>query len=419
MSAFRKEILDNGLTLVMENHPHVRGLSVGLWVKVGSGLESPVQNGISHFTEHMVFKGTDTRSPLEIAAYLESLGGELNAFTEREYTCYHATVLKEHLDPALEILSDIVIHPTFPKVEIEREKKVLLQEMAMAEETPEDWILTLLLKTVWANEPMGMPILGTRKSVQGITKRHLNAFFDEHYRPENMVMSVAGNLNFDEVRDRVEYYMSNTRKQNRLPLSKMPVRYRARRRAQVMDTDQLHLMLAFESVGLRSPKRFEALLLSLYLGGGMSSRLFQEVREKAALAYSVDCDSLTYTDEGLLTFYVAMGHRSLSKCLGIISKEVQRLVDEDLPENELQSLKGQIRGMLLLSADQMEHRQESIGRNEILFGRYIPIEESIQAIEAVGAADLRRFAGEIFRKEKESAVTLAKNRYKSSQLTLF
>jgi len=419
MTAYRKDILENGSTLVMESHANVRGISVGVWVRVGSAFENPKQNGISHFIEHMLFKGTESRSPVQIAAFLESLGGELNAFTEREYTCYHATVLKEHLDQSLEILSDILLHSVFIKGELERERKVLVQEMAMSEETPEDWILTLLFKSVWAKDPMGLPILGSRKTVQSLTRRHLLKFFEDYYRPDNLVISIAGDLEFDKVREKVEKYFSFSRNQKALKLPKLATKFKSRRKSHVMETEQLHLILAFESVGMKDPQRFEALFLSYYLGGGMSSCLFQEIREKAALAYNIDCDALPYSDEGLITTYLATGHRSLKKCLSIIGREIEKIATKPLSEESLLATKGQLKGIILLSSDYMESRQESIGRNEMIFGRYIPLEESIAAIEAVTAENVQGFAEKIFCKERESAVTIARKRYKSSELTLF
>lgn len=418
-AAFRKDVLDNGVTLVMERHPHVRGVAIGVWIKVGSADESPREAGLSHFLEHMVFKGTTTRDPLAIASSLESVGGELNAFTDKEYTCYHATVLSEHVDLALQVLSDISIHPTFPPKEIEREKKVLLQEMAMVEETPDDWISTLLCQMVWPEDPLGLPILGNRKSVLRFSRKQIASFFTGHYCAENVILSIAGDIEFNEARERCERYFRFPSNQRTLPLKKRVAGYRSRRKSLKFDSDQLHLMLSYEGVGLKDPARFEALVLSCYLGGGMSSRLFQEIREKAALAYSVDCEFAPFAESGLMTFYSAMSQSSVRKCLSIIGREIEALQNQGISENDLDRVKGQLKGMIQLTSDSMETRQESLGRNEIIFGRYVPTDEVLAEIDKVSSQGIRALANRLFVPEKESAIALSRQTIKGKDLTVF
>ncbi|NBX75567.1 MAG: insulinase family protein [Proteobacteria bacterium] len=416
---FRKAVLSHGVTLVAESHPYVRSVSVGVWVRVGSVNESPTLNGVSHFIEHLAFKGTKTRAPQQIATVLEGLGGDLNAFTEREVTCFHATVLNEHIDIALDVLSDLVVNPTFPKSEVERERKVLLQELSMVEESPEDSIYDSLFRQVWKGESLGQPIIGSRKTIQGLSRSMVERFFEDHYQPTNIVVAVAGGIEFEPLKERCEHYFRFNKPQQKLTLKRHPVRYHQRHWFQKNTSDQLHCLVGFEGVGVRDPKRYAYLLLSFVLGGGMGSRLFQEIREKAALAYSVDCDFLPFAETGIFTVYTGMSSRSLGKSLEILSAEFEKLRENDLPTEELDRVKGQLKGMILLSADQMEARQEALARNEILFGRAIPVEEVLASIDAVTQDDLRQAAKELFVPEKESLVVLSKNKPKLKKLSVF
>lgn len=414
---FRKDILENGITIVQEKHLG-RSASVGVWVKVGSGVESSSINGISHFIEHMVFKGTQKRTAFEIATALEALGGDLNAFTDREVTCYHATVLSEHIPVALDVLSDLVLHPTFPKVELERERGVLLQELSMIQDNPEEWIHDLHFSAIWPKDALGQPIIGTKKTLHSITRAQLNRFFENHYRPENMVVSVSGNVDFDAFVALCKRHFLSSKGQEPLPLGKKAPQYRSIKKHVSVDADQMHFLLGFEGVAFDDPYRFDALVLSYFLGGGMSSRLFQEVREKAGLAYTVDCDFIPFHQTGLFTIYVALAPRTLNACVDILKKELISLVHTPLSKKDVDFVKGQLRGTILLSSDQMEVRQESIARNQILFDRYISVEEIIEEIEKVSPARIQELAKRIFVPEKESVMTLGKVKPKR-KMTVF
>lgn len=417
---FGKARLSNGITLVAESHPQVRSAALGVWVKVGSAYESVQQSGISHFIEHMLFKGTERRTPLEIATALESVGGDLNAFTDREVTCYHTTTLSEHIDHSLDVLSDLVVRPSFPGVEMERERKVLLQELSMVEESPEEWIGDLILETVWKGHSFGRPIIGTRKSIHGISRGTLKKFFQKHYFAENIVISGAGNFQFEMLKEKCEQYFGS------LPRSPKPVAppeirgsFKAAKLAVKSEVEQLHLMLAFEGLGYRDVRRFDALVLSFILGGGMSSRLFQEIREKAGLAYTVECDCLPFMDGGIVSIYVALSPKSLGKCLKILSREIAKLHQEPISLEELDRIKGQIKGSVLLSNDHMETRSEALARNEFIFGRYVPIEEVIRELDAVTPERVQELAKSVFIPEKEGLVVLGRQCPKADSLSLF
>lgn len=416
---YHKAVLENGLTLVGECHPYVRSISLGLWVRVGSGQETPKLNGVSHFIEHMVFKGTEKRSALEIATVLESLGGDLNAFTDREITCFHSTVLSEHLELAVDVLSDLVFRPTFDKVQLDRERKVLLQELMMVEESPDDWIHDVFFSSVWKKHALGQTIIGTKKTIQDLSRAELVKFYELHYRPDNMILSVAGNFDFETLKGLCEKYFVGSSDQKVLTLRPPSARYQARSRRVLMETDQSHLLIGFEGIGFKSPQRFDALILSFFLGGGMSSRLFQEIREKAGLAYSVECDFVPFTETGVFTIYLATAPRSLRECLQIIGREVERLIREPLTEAELNLVKGQLKGTILLCADQMDTRQESLGRNEVVFGRYVTVDEVIGEIERVSPSSIQQLAKRLFKAEKETIVTIAKTKPRARRLSIF
>lgn len=416
---FQRYSLPNGVTLVAERHANVRGVAIGVWMKVGSAFESKQTNGINHFLEHMLFKGTTTRSPLDIVIELEKHGGELNAFTDREHTVFHACILKEQLDIALDILSDLLKNAVFPKVELGRERKVLLQEMAMAADDPDEYISDTFANLVWEGEPLGIPVIGNKKVIQAMTRRRLEKYYKDYYRPENMVISVAGNFEFSALKEKVEKYFTFKTAQKTLPLKIRDTKYRSRRKSLVENSDQMHLMIGFEGMGYHAPARYDALVLNYILGGGMSSRLFQEIREKSGLAYGVDTDFYSYMSAGLFTIYMSIAYRSMKKCLEILGRELEDLKKNPVSKEELDSFVGQITGSILMSSDQMETRQESLGRNECVFGRYVSVEEVIARLEEVTPEGVQAVAQKMFCHEKESMVTLGRKKFKAKQLTVF
>ena len=403
----------------MERNEHVRSVSAGVWVKVGSGLEKRPLNGVSHFLEHMVFKGTSKRSGLDIATVLESLGGDLNAFTDREVTCYHCTVLSEHVDVALDVLSDLTLNPTFPKGEIELEKKVLLQELSMVEESPDDQIYDLFFRNVWKDQPLGQPVIGTRETIESFSRTVAQKFYNQYYHPSNMVISVAGNIDPEHIIEECEKLFRSKEKKRPPKTAKQNVAYFPTHKKFVTPTDQLHLIVGFEGLSMHDSARFEALVLNFYLGGGMSSRLFQEIREKAGLAYTVDCDFIPFSDAGLCAIYLGLQPKSLSKCLSILGKEIQAVTQKTISPKALELVKSQIKGSIILSSEQTESRQESLGRNEVCFGRHITPEEMVREVDKVDVERVQEIAKRLFVSEKESTITLSRAKPKLKEVTLF
>lgn len=407
------------MTIVCEEYPHVRSVSLGVWVKVGSSVEKNKQNGISHFIEHMVFKGTKSRNALEISTAIESVGGELNAFTERELTCFHSTVLSENLDIALDVLGELVTTPNFEKQEIERERGVLLQELAMSLDSPEECLLDTYLQLVWGKEGLGQPIIGTKKSISKISRQNLLSFFHSHYAPKNVVLSIAGNVKFSELVEKCEKYFQFSSLSDGVPFQAQSPTYKARKKVIKSDTEQVYLVSGFESTGMNDPLRFAALLLSFVLGGGMSSRLFQKVRENAGLAYSIDCDFSPYLKTGLFSIFVNLNAKSLKECLKILGSELNKIKTTPVEKKELEQIKGQLRGAILLSSDQMEVRQEALARNEIYFGTYFAATDILSCLEKVTASQILEVSERMFTEEKESLIVLSRKEPTLKKMSVF
>lgn len=416
---YQKVKLENGATLVMEKNEHVRSVSVGVWVKVGSSAESVKLNGISHFLEHMVFKGTRTRTSLELATVIESLGGDLNAFTDREVTCFHATVLSEHLSVALEVLSDLTLHPIFPKTEIEPEKRVLLQELSMVEEAPEDQVYDLFFRSVWKKHPLGQPVIGNKQTIGSFNRAKAVKTFEKYYRPSNMIISIAGNFEPSKVVAQCEKMFEAQKRASAPEHKRQKVTYLPSNKSLAKPTDQLHLIVGFEGLTMHDPERYAALVLNVYLGGGMSSRLFQEIREKAGLAYTVDCDFISFAEAGLCAIYMALQPKSLKKCLEILGRELSGVRDSLISPDALRAIKNQIKGAIILASEHTESRQESLGRNEIFFGKHFTPEEILEEVDKVSAEQVRRVAGRIFQPEKESIITVSRVKPKTKEVSIF
>lgn len=412
MAQFHRAVLPSGTVVVAERHSHVRAVCLGLWVRVGSRDERADEPGVSHFIEHMTFKGTGTRGPLEIATALESGGGDLNAFTDRELTCYHATFLKEHLPLAMDVVSDLVLAPTFPEDQLERERNVLLQELAMVEDSPEEWLHDMFFQSAYPKQPFGLPVIGTKQLIKTLSRERLARFHKAFYRPDNFVLSVAGNVDFDQLVRLAEKAFpkpaSPAVRPRNAGRSRTRARFHSAHRSFLAQTEQTQLLIGYEGVAFDDPDRFPALVLSFFLGGGMSSRLFQEVREKAGLAYGIDCDMATFTDTGLMSISVSLHPKTLDRCVAILRRELDRLRDEALEPKAIDLVKSQLRGTILLGSDQMESRQESLGRNEIVFGKYIPVEAVLEEIDRVTPDRVRAVARRIFTAKRETVVALGR-----------
>jgi len=391
-----REVLDNGLRLLTESMPHVRSVSVGVWLTRGSRHEPEPLSGIAHFVEHMLFKGTATRTAEDIAQAIDSIGGQLDAFTAKEYASYYIKVLDEHLPLALDILSDIVLHPAFDPEDIEREKKVILEEIKMVEDTPDDLVHELFTQSFWEGHPLGRPILGTRETVEAITEDALREYFARVYAPDNFVVSAVGNLEHGRVRELVEGAFGGMACCGAPAVDVRPAvapKFLVRNK----ELEQSHICLGTASYSQSHEDRYVSYVLNTLLGGSMSSRLFQNVREKRGLAYAVFSGLAAYRDAGVLTVYAGCANEAVSEVIDLTVEELRNLKREPAPEAELRRAKDHLKGSLMLSLENTASRMSHFARQEIYYDRQFGLDETLEGIERVTAADVQRVAAELFR----------------------
>jgi predicted Zn-dependent peptidase len=390
-----KEVLENGLTLLTESMPHVRSVAIGVWLKRGSRHETPAQSGVSHFIEHMVFKGTKNRSAETIAAEMDSIGGYMDAFTAKEFAAFHLKVLDEHLPLAAEILGDIVLNPLFDPVEMAKEKKVIFEEINMVEDTPDDLVMELFTAAFWPDHPLGRPILGTKKSVASFARKDLSSFFKKVYHPGNIVIAAAGNLEHGRTAALVRRHFGalgggKTPANGHAPRAASRVVTRAKK-----ELEQVHLCVGSRAYPQAHHDRYGSYILNTVLGGSMSSRLFQNVREKRGLVYSISSGVTAYSDAGILSVYAGTSLDSVEEVLNLTLEEMKRLKGETMPAEELRRAKDHLKGSLMLSLENTGARMSHLARQEIYFGRQFGLDEIIGGIEAVSDDDVQRVAGEI------------------------
>lgn len=413
---FKKTVFPNGLTVLSERHPEFRSLSVGVWVKVGTRHEKLKEVGVSHFLEHMVFKGTKKRSALDIAREVDRVGGDFNAFTSRENTCFHVLLLDRDIGLGLDILGDVILNSTFDANELERERKVILQEISMVDESPEELAHDLFYELFYPTHGIGRPILGTEKSINGLKRSEVMKYFFTHYRPDQIVISVAGNVTHATVLRKLAPLVKKKwpGRPSRIPKSEPKEVHDTHKPPQAAsgqwwierNTEQCHVIWAVPGPTYTSKDRFAAFLLNVYLGGGMSSTLFQEIREKNGLAYTVYSSLAPYTDTGIFSIYAATNASQVPLCLKLVEECVRQVKDKPLKKKELETIKDNLKGTILLSADSAESRMSSIARNELVFGRYVSVEEVCKQVDAVTPEDLQRLAHKLFADEQRSVLVL-------------
>lgn len=386
--------LSNGIRVVLEHMPSTRSVSFGIWVKTGSRNETEQQNGISHFIEHMLFKGTDRFTAREIAEVFDGIGGNINAFTSKEYTCYYAKVLDEHIPIAVDVLADMFFRSKLAEEELSKEKNVIIEEISMYEDTPDDIVHDLIAKAAFGNHALGMPILGTEANLREMTPDDLREFMNEQYGLDGIVLSAAGNIDESLLELLEKHFGSLERKMNR-PAAEPPV-VTAGHEFLKKKTEQNHICLAMPGLSQDDPLLYAMMLLNNCIGGGMSSRLFQEVREERGLAYSIYSYHSAYLDSGLFTIYAGTTPKQTAEVLALIQAVIDDLKTNGMTENELHKGKEQMKGNLILGLESTGSRMSRNGRNELLHGRQIPIDEMIEKIEAVTLEDIRTVASRMF-----------------------
>ncbi len=404
-SSFHKSILKNGVTLLTEDLPHFQSLSIGIWVKSGTRHELIQESGLSHFLEHMIFKGTKKRSTLEIAQAVDQVGGEFNAFTAREHTCFHLLFLHKDLRLAIDILSDVLMNSVFLEEELEKERKVILQEISMVEENPEEYIHDVFFSQAYGAHPLGRPILGDSKTIKGFKKSHVLSFYRKHYTPSQMVIAVAGNVSHGKIKNLFNRYLNSQQsKKNNIRNLMNPIKpdrtspkIHSGTRLIKRSLEQAHMVVGFPGVSYSHPDRFAFLLLNLYLGGGMSSSLFQEIRENRGLAYHLYSSLSSFSDSGLFSIYVATNPGEIKTCLKIVGHEIQKLKKSPLEKRSLKILKDNLKNTVLLNADSVENRMSTIAKNEIFYSRNYSIKDICGFIEKVKPLDLQRISNILFK----------------------
>jgi predicted Zn-dependent peptidase len=403
---FEKTVLDNGLRVVTEQVPYVRSVSLGAWVQVGSRDELSHERGISHFLEHMFFKGTARRNAFDIANSLESLGGSLDAFTYRDLTCLYARVLDEDLEVALDVLADMLLNSSMEEREIEKEKRVVLEEIQNVEDTPDDLIHDLFAESIWGTHPVGAPILGTPRTVKSFNREVLAEYLARRYRPERIVLAAAGNLTHDHV------VALASRLFNSLPPSAEPyVREipgdiaRADRHVQ-RDIGQTHIVLGARSFAYTHPRQYDLMVANTALGGGMTSRLFQQVRENLGLAYAVYSYLEAMEDTGLFSTYVACDGKRMDRALDVLKAELGVFGREGITDEELRCSKAQLRGELILGFESVDRRMSRIAREEIYTGRYHRPDELLSAIDRVTRDGVLEVSADLLAEDRLHQVTV-------------
>jgi predicted Zn-dependent peptidase len=412
-----REVLDNGLRLITESMPHVRSVSIGVWLTRGSRHETDAQSGIAHFVEHMLFKGTATRTAEDIAQAIDSIGGQLDAFTAKEYASYYIKVLDEHVTLAVDLLSDIVLNPAFAADELDREKKVILEEIKMVEDTPDDLVHELFTQHFWEGHPLGRPILGTPDTVEGLTPESLRAYFLGAYVAQNLVISAAGNLQHDSVRDLVtrafeKLHASGETFQDQPPRVVPQVIVRSK------ELEQSHVCLGTSSYPQNHQDRYVSYILNTVLGGSMSSRLFQNVREKRGLAYAVFSGLSAYRDAGNITIYAGCANDAVRQVIEVCVDELRVLKQTPVPDAELRRAKDHLKGSLMLSLENTASRMSHLARQEIYFDRHFGLDETLAGVERVTSADLQRVARDLFANGSLAATLLGPSPANVTRATL-
>ncbi|ABO66499.1 peptidase M16 [Geobacillus sp. 47C-IIb] len=394
MELINKYTCKNGVRIVLEQIPTVRSVAIGVWIGTGSRNETEQNNGISHFLEHMFFKGTTTRTARDIAEAFDSIGGQVNAFTSKEYTCYYAKVLDEHAPLALEMLADMFFHSTFVEDELQKERNVVLEEIKMYEDTPDDIVHDLLGKACYANHPLGYPILGTEETLRTFTGDTLRQYMADYYTPDRVVVSVAGNVD-ERFIGEIERYFGSFTAANK-PASPGKPSFVPQKLARKKDTEQAHVCIGFNGLPIGHPDAYPLLILNNILGGSMSSRLFQEVREQRGLAYSVFSYHSAYQDSGLLAIYAGTGSGQLDILFETIQRTLCHLKEDGITEKELHNSKEQMKGSLMLGLESTNSRMSRNGKNELLLGRHRSLDEIIEEIESVTVEKVNELARTVF-----------------------
>ncbi|HVN96031.1 MAG TPA: pitrilysin family protein [Syntrophorhabdaceae bacterium] len=405
---YKKTVLSNGITVVTESVPYFSTVSLGIWWKAGSRYETPENNGISHFIEHMLFKGTSSRSAYDIAREFDAIGGSINAFTGKEYTCLYARVLKKDMNIALGIISDMYKNSLFKSDDIEKERYVVVQEIKMVDDTPDESIYDMFNASYFKDHPLGMTILGSEKNVESFNEGGLKSYFKEYYGPGAAIITISGRVDHDDCTNRIEQFFAGVAHNGITRDLRPPVAHRGIDIYE-KDLEHIYLCIGTEGVSQVDRRRYPIYVLNALMGGSMSSHLFQEIREQRGLVYSIYSYVNCYHDAGTFGISTSTSREFIDEVLYLIKTEIRRLRDEGISDAELAFSKEHIKGNLFISLESSETRMGRLAKNEIYFGDYIPLKETVREIEDIRKKDVDKIAREIFENPEEISITVLGN----------
>jgi len=401
-----RHVLPNGLVVITETMQHVRSVSVGIWVRNGSRREVPAENGLAHFMEHMVFKGTERRSAEDIAREMDSVGGMLDAFTSKEQICFNAKVLDEHLPIAFDVLADLVLRPKFDSDDVRKERRVVLEEIKMDLDNPEYLLHDIFTRGFWPDHSLGRPILGTPETVRKFDRDALRRRFKNWFAPDHILVTAAGNITHEEVLKLVEKEFGQLQPQSACDGDEVPSTGAFIRVETKRDLEQVHLCIGVPSLSIAHERRFGVAVLNNLLGGGMSSRLFQNIREKQGLAYAVFSELTPYSDVGMLSVYAGTAKENIGNVLDLTIAEFRAMKESPVSEEELRRAKNHLKGSLMLSLESTSSRMSNLARQELYFHRFSSLDEILTSIEAVTREQVQTLAQEFFRPESIAVAVL-------------
>jgi len=388
---YQRVVLDNGVQILTEDIPHVRSLALGVWVDVGSRDEPEELAGVSHFIEHLLFKGTGKRTARQIAEALDAVGGQLNAFTTKEFTCFYARVMDEYFDLALDVLADMIFNPLFKPEDIDRERNVIIEEIKMYEDTPDELVHDVFANTIWQGHSLGRPIIGNAGVIGGLSREQILAYFQKNYRPGNLIVALAGNIDHQQAVEKIQKVFQGangqaSRREQSRPVPQHLVTCRQK------ETEQIHLCLGAPGLPLDHEQIYVFQIINTILGGGLSSRLFQEIRENRGLAYSIYSYHSSYRDTGLFCVYAGLSKNNVAPVMELVCNEIRNIQKNGIPEEELRRAKDQMKGNLFLSLENVSTRMSRLAESQLYLGKVVPPEEVVEKINQVTAEQIREFA---------------------------
>ncbi len=397
---YKIHTLKNGLTIIGEEIPYLKSISLGVWINAGSRIEDEKISGVSHFIEHMLFKGTKNRTSKEIASEIDNLGGQINAFTSKECTCYYVKLLDSHIDIGIDILSDMILNPLFDKNDIEKERLVILEELKMYEDSPEDLAYDLLIENIYKGDPLGMNIIGTEESLKGIGREEIVDYFEKYYVPNNSVISVCGNFDFEEMINKLEEKFINwNSKEVNIEVEK--AKFNSCSIAKNKDTEQVNIAISLEAIPVEDIKEVYALsVINTVFGGSISSRLFQKIREEQGLVYSIYSSQSLYRKCGEVGIYASMSKDNLKKVYEMILDDIKDLKKNYLTEKEIKESKEQLKGSYILGLESTSSRMMSIGKSMLLHRQVRDTDEILKLIDEVDKETINRVIDKVFNIDK-------------------